>query len=171
MQINPLLKPAVMKGGKMVIWCLNCSTAALTQAGCHSHRSPSGGAGTACLHGDPDPWPSQSPGSVWDRGSRPPHWGSGKSCCSAPRKTWIQFRRKVVVWDVVTCKLYFFSLFCSLCPVCFPPTFLWFYFMSLCWIATVITGKKHSNQHKLRLWEKEKRCGDSARAINSLIKV
>lgn len=52
---------------------LNYSTAAQTPAGCHSHRSPAGGAGRACPHGDPVPWPSHSPGSVWDRGSLPPH--------------------------------------------------------------------------------------------------
>lgn len=80
---------------------LNYSTAAQTPAGCHSHRSPAGGAGIACLHGDPDPWPSHSPGSAWDRGSQPPRWGSGKSCCSAPGKTWIQVIRDALVWDFV----------------------------------------------------------------------
>lgn len=100
-KLNPLLKPAAMKGGKPAVCSLNCSTAAPTPAGCRSRRSPADGAGTACLHGDPDPWPSHSPGSEWDRGSLPLHWGSGKSCYSAPGKTWIRFRRKVAVWDFV----------------------------------------------------------------------
>lgn len=73
---------------------LNCSTAAQTPAGCHNHRSPTGGAGRACLHGDPGPWPWRSPGWVWDQDSLPLHWVSGKSCCSVPGKTWTQFEGK-----------------------------------------------------------------------------
>lgn len=54
-QTSPLIIPAVMRGEKAASSSLSYSRAALTPAGCRSHRSPAGGAERACRHGDPDP--------------------------------------------------------------------------------------------------------------------